>query len=102
MPKSDSEEVKKLCIVSADFCPKSGTVFHQLPPREFMKLARSAGVDTTSPIVFFYQDVGGAWVEFSFNEQLELIARLYRDREKAERYPEQRNVSMNGEGLLRF
>jgi hypothetical protein len=64
----------------------------------FMKLARSAGVDTTSPIVFFYQDVGGAWVEFSFHEQLELIARLcsvYRDRENAKRHPEQWTVSLN-------
>jgi hypothetical protein len=66
----------------------------------FMKLARSAGVDTTTPIVFFYQDVG-AWVEFPFHEQLELIARLcsvYRDRENAERHPGQQNVSMNGGG----
>jgi hypothetical protein len=62
-----------------------------------MKLAASAGIDTTSPVVFRYKGLGGAWIEFAFNEQLELIARLcsvYRDREKANLQPEARSFSI--------
>ena len=85
-------------------CPvtKSFSMISPFPILDtFMKLAGSAGIDTTSPIVFSYRVAGGAWVEFTFHEQLELIARLcnvYRDRANADRQPEQRNVSINGGG----
>ena len=68
-----------------------------------MKLARAAAVDVSSPIVFMYK-AGLSWIEFSFHEQLELIARLcgvYRDRKDASKPPEQRNVSMiDGKSVL--
>ena len=63
-----------------------------------MKLASAAAVDVTSPIVFMYKE-DLSWIEFSFREQLELIARLcgvYRDRKDASKPPEQWNVSING------
>jgi hypothetical protein len=68
----------------------------------FIKLAGSAGIDTSSPITFLYKK-DDAWIEFSFHEQLELIARLcsvYRDRQIGDRLPEQRGVSIPGCGAV--
>ena len=85
-------------------CPvtKSFSMISPFPILDtFMKLAGSAGIDTTSPIVFSYRIADGDWIQFTFHEQLELIARLcsvYRDRENAERQPEQRTVSISGRG----
>ncbi len=69
----------------------------------FMKLAGSAGVDITSPVVFMYKNADGSWAQFSFHEQLELIARLcsvYRDRKNAQRPPEQRSVNVPGGSFM--
>jgi hypothetical protein len=87
-------------------CPVTNT-FAMISPvpilDAFLKVASSAGIDTTLPVVFHYKTVDDTWVEFSFHEQLELIARLcsiYRDRHNAERLPEQRSVSIQGEGAV--
>lgn len=69
----------------------------------FMKLAGSAGVDITSPVVFMYKNADGSWAQFSFHEQLELIARLcsvYRDRQNAQRPPDQRSVNVPGGSFM--
>ena len=68
-----------------------------------LKLAGSSGVDVSLPLMFCFRGVDGSWVEFSFNEQLELIARLcdvYSQRKNAERPPEQRSVSVGGMSFL--
>jgi hypothetical protein len=88
-------------------CPvtKSFSMLAPVPIIEaFMKLANAAGVETSLPMVFHYKMIGsGVWTEFSFHEQLELIARLcsvYRERGCSERLPEQRSVSIPGEGSV--
>jgi hypothetical protein len=66
-----------------------------------MKLACSAGVDVSSPLVFMYKE--GSWIEFSFHDQLELVARLcsvYRDRKDKMKPPEQWSASIPGGGSV--
>ena len=68
-----------------------------------MKVAGAAGVNTTSPIAFVHKGVDGSWAEFSFHEQLELIARLcsvYKDRKDPTRPPEQLHVTIPGGPIL--
>jgi len=88
------------------FCPVTRN-YVLLPPfrivNAVMKLAGAAGVDTTSPIAFVHKGVDGSWAEFSFHEQLELIARLcsvYKDRKDPTRLPEQRHVTIPGGPIL--
>jgi hypothetical protein len=60
-----------------------------------MKLAGAAGVNTRLPIVFMHKGMDGAWAEFSFHEQLELIARLcsvYKDRKDPTKPPAQLSI----------
>jgi hypothetical protein len=87
-------------------CPvlKNFTMIASFPVLDaFLNMASSMQVDITLPVVFLFKDSTDSWIEFSFHEQLELIARLcdvYSQRSNGTRPPEQRNVSVNGMSFL--
>ena len=87
-------------------CPilKNFTMIASFPVVDaFLGLAESMAVDISPPMTFKFKDSGDSWTEFSFHEQLELIARLcdvYNQRIDTARPPEQRNVSVNGMSFL--
>ncbi len=89
-------------------CPvlKNFTMIASFPIVDsFLKVAESLMVDVSPPIVFVFKkdSLVDSWVEFSFHEQLELIARLcdvYNQRKNAATQPEQRNVSVGGMSFL--
>ena len=87
-------------------CPilKNFTMIASFPVVDaFLGLAKSMAVDISPPMTFKFKDSSDSWTEFSFHEQLELIARLcdvYNQRTDAARPPEQRNVSVNGMSFL--
>jgi hypothetical protein len=69
----------------------------------FIRLAVTVGVDVSPPVLFHFKGFDGAWTEFSFHEQLELIVRLcevYNRRKVPNNPPEQRNVSVGGMSFL--
>lgn len=68
-----------------------------------LKLAGYLKLDVSLPISFLYKAADDSWAEFSFHEQLELIARLcdvYHQRANSTKPPEQRNVSVGGMSFL--
>lgn len=87
-------------------CPvqKNFTMIASFPVVDaFLKLVGSLAVDISLPVVFSFKDSNDNWNEFSFHEQLELIARLcdvYNQRTNSTKPPEQRNVSVGGISFL--
>lgn len=87
-------------------CPilQNFTTISNLPIVDaFLKVAEVSGIDVSMPISIWFKDSGGKFIEFSFNEKLELIARLcsaYNRRIEASGPPEQRSVSVSGKSFI--